>query len=221
MDICALIMARGGSKRVPDKNIRQFGNDSSNNLLKHKIECLKQVDGLDAIYVNSESKKILTLAEGYGAVPIERDSKYATDDISINEVYKNLAESVEHEHIYFAHITSPLVSLHNMQMSLNMYEDYVFNNDYDSLATCTKVHKFMWSDKNTPINYDPKQMPRSQDLPDYYVLNFAINILPRELMIQKKNIIGDKFMPYWLDELESFDIDNEQEFKMAEYLYGR
>ena len=40
-------------------------------------------------------------------------------------------------------------------------------------------------------------------------------------MIQKKNIIGDKFMPYWLDELESFDIDNEQEFKMAEYLYGR
>ena len=51
-------------------------------------------------------------------------------------------------------------------MSLNMYEDYVFNNDYDSIATCTKVHKFMWSDNNTPINYDPNQMPRSQDLPD-------------------------------------------------------
>jgi CMP-N-acetylneuraminic acid synthetase len=225
MDVCGLIMARGGSKRVPDKNIRPFGQipgtlDESNNLLKHKINKLKQIKGLGPIYVNSESLKILTLAEAYGAIPIKRDPVYSTDDISINEVYKTLAKSVEHEHIYFAHITSPLVSSFNMQKCFDIYDTMRFN-EYDSLATCTKIHKFMWSNKSVPVNYDPKNMPRSQDLPDYYVLNFAVNILPRELMIRNKNIIGDKFMPFWLDELESFDIDNEQEFIMAEYLYGQ
>lgn len=221
MDICALIMARGGSKRVPNKNIRKFGKESSNNLLKHKIKCLKKVNGLDSIYVNSESKKILTLADSYGVNTIQRDIEYATDDVSINKVYRNLAESVKHKHIYFVHITSPLVSIKNMQMALDYYKTFVFGSEYDSLATCTKIHKFIWSDKDISVNYEPNKMPRSQDLPDYYVLNFAINILPRELMIEKENIIGNKFIPYWLDELESFDIDNEQEFKMAEYLYGK
>ena len=106
-------------------------------------------------------------------------------------------------------------------MALDYYKTFVFGSEYDSLATCTKIHKFIWSDKDISVNYEPNKMPRSQDLPDYYVLNFAINILPRELMIEKENIIGNKFIPYWLDELESFDIDNEQEFKMAEYLYGK
>ena len=68
------------------------------------------------------------------------------------------------------------------------------------------------------INYDPENMPRSQDLPDYYVLNFAFNILKRDLMINKKNIIGNNFYPYHLDELEAYDIDTEIEFKTEEYI---
>ena len=94
----------------------------------------------------------------------------------------------------------------------------ILPNEYDSLATVTNIHKFMWY-KDKAINYDPKNMPRSQDLPDYYVLNFAFNILKRDLMISKKNIIGNNFYPYHLDELEAYDIDTEIEFKIAEYIY--
>tara|TARA_B100000315_G_scaffold186239_1_gene175561 strand:+ start:706 stop:909 length:204 start_codon:yes stop_codon:yes gene_type:complete len=58
-------------------------------------------------------------------------------------------------------------------------------------------------------------MPRSQDLPKYYYLNFAVNILPKNLILKKKNIIGNNFYPYFLNELESFDIDTMEEFEVA------
>ena len=213
MDICGLIMARGGSQRVPNKSIRKFGNSS---LLEIKINQLKQLSGLKEVYVNSDSDEILNIAESAGATTIKRDPYYATNDISINEVYKNLAESVPCEHILFAHLTSPLVKFDSLYKCFEIYRK--LPNEYDSLATVTNIHKFMWY-KDKAINYDPENMPRSQDLPDYYVLNFAFNILKRDLMINKKNIIGNNFYPYHLDELEAYDIDTEIEFKTAEYIY--
>lgn len=71
------------------------------------------------------------------------------------------------------------------------------------------------------INYNPKSHPRSQDLPDIYALNFAVNVLPRELMIKNKNILGDNFYPYILDEIEAVDVDTEFEFMLAETLYEK
>ena len=77
----------------------------------------------------------------------------------------------------------------------------------------------MWLGEKA-INYDPKRHPRSQDLPDIYALNFAVNLLPRELMIENRNILGNKFYPYMLDEVEAIDVDTEYEFMLAEYLYS-
>jgi CMP-N-acetylneuraminic acid synthetase len=161
----------------------------------------------------------LSIADKAGAHVIKRDPYYATNSISINEVYKNLAESVfPHEHVLFAHLTSPLVKFESLRECLEIYKKMQVQNKYDSLATVTNVHKFMWY-KNKAINYNPENMPRSQDLPDYYVLNFAFNILKRDLMIERKNIIGKSFYPYHLDELQAYDIDTEIEFKIAEYIY--
>ena len=213
MDICALIMARGGSKRVPNKNIKMFGHSS---LLEIKINQLKQIPELK-IYVNSDSDEILDVAIACNVNTIKRDPYYATDHVSINEVYENLAESVKHEHILFAHITSPLVQLNSLVECLEIYKN--LSTEYDSLATVTNIHKFLWHDTEA-VNYDPENMPRSQDLPTYYMLNFAFNILSRKLMIERKNIIGKRFYPFALTELESYDVDTEEEFTTAQYIYS-
>jgi CMP-N-acetylneuraminic acid synthetase len=78
----------------------------------------------------------------------------------------------------------------------------------------------MWLDGKA-INYDPKNHPRSQDLPDIYALNFAANILPREIMIKNKNILGDNFYAHMIDEVEAVDVDTEHEFMLAELLYNK
>lgn len=212
MDIGVVIAAKGNSVRVPNKNIRPFGDSS---LLEHKLLQLQQLEGVKNIYVNSDCDTILNVASQNGAKVIKRDSTYCTDKVSINEVYKNVVEDVPHEHIMFIHITSPLVKLKSLQDCIDTYIN--LPKEYDSLATVTAMHKFLWyGDKS--INYDPKNMPRSQDLPPYYVLNFAVNILPRSYIIESKNIIGDNFLPYYLDDVESFDVDTMVEFNIAEQL---
>ena len=141
-------------------------------------------------------------------------------EIPMNEVYKNVVQEVPHEHIMFIHITSPLIKVSTLQSCIDKYRKVVTfkHNDYDSLATVTAMHKFMWYE-GKPINYEPDKMPHSYDLPDYYVLNFAVNILPKEMLVERKNIIGDKIYPFYLDEVESFDIDNQIEFDIAKTIY--
>ena len=82
MDICGLIMARSGSQRVPNKNIRKFADSS---LLEIKIKQLSKLDGLSRVYVNSDCDEILSIADKAGAHVIKRDPYYATNSISINE----------------------------------------------------------------------------------------------------------------------------------------
>ena len=72
-----------------------------------------------------------------------------------------------------------------------------------------------------PVNYDLRHQPRSQDLPDYYVLNFAINILSRESMIECKNVIGYKPLLFELPRIEATDIDEIIDFEFAEFVYKR
>ena len=216
-DIGVIIAAKGTSTRVPDKNIRSFGDT---NLLELKINQLLQLDGLGGVYVNSEDENILDIADKAGATTIVRDPFYSTSEIPMNEVYKNVVEDVPHEHIMFIHITSPLIKVTTLQSCIDIYRKVVTfkYNDYDSLATVTAMHKFMWYE-GKPINYEPDKMPHSYDLPDYYVLNFAVNILPKEMLVERKNIIGDKIYPFYLDEVESFDIDNQIEFDIAKTIY--
>ena len=72
-----------------------------------------------------------------------------------------------------------------------------------------------------PINYDLIRQPRSQDLPDIYALNFAINIIERSKMIECKNVVGTHPLIWGIDEVEATDIDNPIDFEFAEYVYGQ
>ena len=64
-------------------------------------------------------------------------------------------------------------------------------------------------------------MPRSQDLPNYHMIAFAINILPKKLLLNLKNIVTNNYFPIELDEIEAMDIDDKLEFELAEYLYTK
>ncbi len=210
--LCAVIAARGGSLRVKNKNIRKFYNSS---LLELKIKILKKIKFIDDIYVSSEDKKILKITRELGAIPIQRDKYFSSNTISINEVYKNVVQSVPAKHIIFIHITSPLVKKTTIEKCIKKYFNGIKNNKFDSLVTVSDLKKFIWY-KNKPINYKIDKMPRSQDLPEYFILNFAINILEKKIIVKNKNIVGKSIIPYFLDEIESFDIDNMTEFRLAE-----
>ncbi|MFT6985471.1 MAG: CMP-N-acetylneuraminic acid synthetase/phosphoglycolate phosphatase-like HAD superfamily hydrolase [Psychromonas sp.] len=212
-NLVALIAVRAGSQRVKNKNIRPFADS---NLLEIKINQLKKVKQLDEIIVNSDCDKMLEIARKNGVTAIKREEKYASSEVGMSEVYQHFAEVTDSAHIMYANVTNPLAEAENYEEAISKYFSSLETND--SLASCHPIKEFLWKDGEA-INYDTKNQPRSQDLPDIVALNFAISILPREVMHKKKNIIGEKPIFFVLDEIESVDIDTELDFYLAEKLY--
>ncbi|MBO4740616.1 MAG: acylneuraminate cytidylyltransferase family protein [Bacteroidales bacterium] len=215
MKIKALIAARSGSMRVKNKNIRPFAGST---LLEVKIEQLLRIPQLDGIVVNSNDDEILGIAQKYGVETVKRDAYYASNVVSMNEVYKNMAEHVDADVIVYANCTNPLLADATITKAIELYKEKS-QQGFDSLNTAHLIKEFMFQD-NKPINFAIERMPRSQDLPDISALNFAVNILTREDMIARKTVIGANPYIFNIDEVEATDIDNEIDFAFAEYMYN-
>lgn len=215
MKIKALIPVRSGSQRVKNKNIAPFANT---NLLEIKIKQLLRITGLDGVVVNSNSDEMLEIAGSLGAETIKRDEYFASSSVSMNEVYENMAQNMECDTVLFADATNPLIKDETIIRVLNEWK--IINDSYDSIATVHSIKEFMWLN-GKPLNYDADNKPRSQDLPNIQALNYAVHILPRELMICKKDIVGYKPKFVEINEIEATDIDTPTDFEFAEFMYKK
>lgn len=214
MKIKALVAVRSGSMRVQNKNLRPFAGSS---LLEVKLEQLKRIKNLDGIIVNSNDDTMLSIAEKMGCETVKRDPYYASNEVSMSDVYKNMAENCDCDVIAYINVTNPLLKDETIEKAI---EEYKNMKEFDSLNSAHLVKEFMFLD-NKPVNYDLKNQPRSQDLPDYYALNFAINIISREKMIECKNVVGEKPWIYGIDEIEATDIDNPIDFDFSEFVFSK
>jgi N-acylneuraminate cytidylyltransferase len=213
MSIKALIPVRSGSQRVANKNIRPFANSS---ILETKIRQLQRIQGLDGIVVNSNDNEMLQLAQSLGVETVKRDEYYATSSVSINEVYQNIAENLCCDTVLFADATNPLILDETISDILQKWRE--LDEIYDSIATVHSVKEFMWFEGKA-LNYDPDNKPRSQDLPNIQALNYAVHILPRDLMLKKRDIIGYRPKFVEISEIEATDIDTPLDFAYAEFIF--
>lgn len=213
MKMKALVAVRAGSQRVQNKNIRPFAGSS---LLEIKLEQLKRVGIFDGIVVNSDDDHMLQIAHNMGCETVKRDAEYASSSVSMSEVYKNMAENIDTDHIAYINVTNPLLRDESIIKAVETYKNNI--DKYDSLNSAHLIKEFLFKD-NKPINYDLKNQPRSQDLPDISALNFAISIISRQAMIDCKNVVGNKPNIYIIDEVEATDIDNQIDFDFAEFMY--
>ena len=183
-----------------------------------KIEHALKAKGIHEIVVSTDSDEMINLAKEMKVKTIKRPYEFCSDSVPMKNVYRHLAESVECDHVVYLHVTSPLLEVSTLTSCISKYKE--LDNSYSSLASVEHLMKYIWF-KNQAINYDPKNHPRSQDLEKYYCLNFAVNIIPRAEMIETASILGNKFYPYFLNEIESIDVDNQIQFDMAEYIYKK
>lgn len=215
--IKAIIPVRAGSERVKNKNIRPF---AGSNLLEIKIKQLQQINRLDEIIVNSDSDEMLEIAKNLGVETFKRDTYYASSSISANDLYHNIAETTNSDFILYIHVTNPLLETKTINIILDKFETFKKDNNYDSITTVSILKEFLWQN-NKPLNYDVNNKPRSQDLPEIYALNHAVNLLSKKTMYIRKDLMGYTPYFYLLDRVESIDIDNEIDFEFAEFMYKK
>ncbi|HTF21719.1 MAG TPA: hypothetical protein VK658_26755 [Chryseolinea sp.] len=214
MKIKAMIAARSGSIRVQNKNIRSFAGST---LLETKIKQLQRIRGLDGVVVNSNDDEILSIAAKYNVELVKRDQKFASNEVSMSDVYVNMAENFNGDVVMYSNVTNPILESLSIENMIRVFRD---GGEFDSVNSVHAIKEFLWLDGRA-VNYDPLNQPRSQDLPNILAINFAISLITRENMIKRRNVVGLKPLLYEISETEATDIDTVLDFDIAEILFKR
>ena len=211
-NVTAMVPVRAGSVRVPNKNIRPFADI---NLLELKLELLKKINGISNIIVSTDCKTSASIASKKNVKVQWRNKYYAGSNVTNDQHWLHIAQTTPGDIVFFAQVCNPLLKVSTMQRAL---DTFLSSNVNDSLNSVSSEKKFLWQN-GKPLNYDINKTPKSQDLPEIVSLNFAISIIQKQSMIERKNLVGYKPDFIDLDKVESMDIDELNDFKIAEVMY--
>lgn len=209
MKIVAFATVKLHSQRVPRKNLQMVG---SRPLCYHIVSTALQVPEIDEVYVYCSDDRVID------AIPpqarfLRRDKWLDGDEIRAKDTYAAFLRDVPAD-IYIALCTtSPFTRAETIANALNQ----VVLQKHDSAFTARKMQTFAWHG-GRPINYDPADVPRTQDLQPVYIETSAFFIFTRELWQKHGRRIG--FNPYIQEvgEIEAVDIDEPQDLEFAQII---
>lgn len=219
--VLAIIPARGGSKRLPYKNILPLGGKP---LIAWTIEAAVQSGVADEVIVSSDDERILQIATQYGAIAFPRSSELASDTASTIDVVRDVLEHEESKCISYGSVillqpTSPLRSAKDIVAA---YEIFVDNNKSTVVSVCEVEHPVEWcglvSDGGEFVGGDFKEGKRSQDYAKRYRLNGAIYISSRESIILCNSFYSEKVFAFHMARDNSVDIDTALDFFVCKAL---
>jgi N-acylneuraminate cytidylyltransferase len=219
----AIITARGGSKRIPRKNIKPFLGKP---ILAYSIEAALDSGLFDEVMVSTEDEEIAEIAKKYGAkVPFYRSEKTAGDFATTNDVllevleeYKKLGR--EFEEACCIYPTAPFVTSGKLKKAM---EEFAAS-DADTLIP---VVAFSYPPKRSLViregrlvfQYPEFMDSRSQDLEAEYHDIGQFYLFRTEAFERNKKLMIGNILPFVVDEMEVQDIDNESDWKIAEIKY--
>jgi CMP-N-acetylneuraminic acid synthetase len=209
--VTAVVAVRKGSQRVPNKNIKPFGNTT---LLDLKLQTLLKVSNIDEIIVNSDCDEMIEIGKSYGVKTKKREEYFASSEASNSEFHGHIGKTTDTDYIFLAPVCSPFISSEKHEEAITQF----MNSDCDSLTSTSLVKGHLWLD-GKPINYDLNNVPNSQDLPDIEMINYGITIVDKNIMKTKSRVIGDNPNFIILNEYEGVDINTPFEFQTAEIIY--
>jgi CMP-N,N'-diacetyllegionaminic acid synthase len=226
--VLAVIPARGGSKGVPRKNIRDLAGMP---LIVHTIQAAQQAQHIARIWVSTDDEGIAGAAREAGAsVPELRPVELAGDSASQLDVVLHAlrrAETLdgcEYPIIILLQPTAPLRTVHDIDGSLEM----LVNNDIDSVVSYCKVereHPYYMAtlDEGRPIPLlpVPAGMTARQQYPEVYLRNGAIYAVKREALLAEHSLYGKSTLAWLMDYWHSINIDSEFDLELAEFLLTR
>ena len=221
MKITAFLPCRQGSQRVPRKNIKQFAN-VEHGLIEIKLQQLLSTNNVDSVVLSSNDKEVIKYANGLKNTKLRvhvREESLSSSLTSTDALVGHALDLIQDGHILWTHVTSPFCDARLYQSILDAYKKVLLDG-FDSLMTVNEIQGFVW-DKNGPINYDREQekWPRTQTLSPFYEVNSAVFLSSVENYEQLQDRIGFKPYLYKMDKIEGFDIDWNDDFKLAEAIY--
>ena len=212
MKTVAFVPIKLNNERLPGKNIKPFTNGKP--LVHYIFQTLMSVKEIDEIYVYCSSEDIVKYVPS-GVIFLKRDPYLDLSTTSFNEVMTTFAEKVDADVYILTHATVPFISAKSFKKEIQAIKSGI----YDSALSVERMQKFMWRD-NKPFNYDPARIPRTQDLEPFFIETCGMYIYTKTVISEKHRRIGDNPYLVEVDKVESTDINNPEDFILADAIYN-
>jgi len=212
METAAFIPIKERSTRVPNKNFRDFNGRP---LYEHFFRKIHPKNPFDEVYVNTDSEEVKECAKEYGFNIIDRPNYLSKDDANGNDLLLYDSEQVDVDMYFQLFVTSPLLRPATIYKS---YNKLASDDDVDSVFTVKKCNSFFW-ERNSPINYDPTELPRTQDLDPIYEETTGLYGITRESLLERECRIGYTPSKIEINSIEAIDIDTKSDLELARLIH--
>lgn len=222
--VLAIITARGNSKRIPHKNIREFCGKP---IISYSIQAAKESGLFEEVMVSTDSEEIAKISREYGAeIPFMRSAKNSDDYATTADVIMEVVEEYrkrgrEYDYVCCIYPTAPFVTGEKLKNAFEALKEKNGNKLIPVVNFSFPPQRgFRITEKGLIERLDEKlYFSRSQDLETYYHDCGQFYFYKTEELLKTGGKIWDKVIPYVLSELEVQDIDTIEDWKMAEIKY--
>ena len=217
----AVIPARGGSKGVPGKNIKELAGKP---MIAYTIEAAVESEVFEKVIVSTDSREIADVARAFGAeIPFLRPEEIAGDLVSSDDVILHALDFYRKQGVTYQEIcklqpTSPLRNAEHIKGAYQLFKEKAAES---LVSVCECEHSPLWAGKIGEDlrldNFIAEEVKRAcrQDMPTYYRLNGAIYMARAESFYRNKNFLGANSIAYIMSQTESIDIDSYLDFEIA------
>lgn len=214
----AIIPARGGSKGVPRKNLREFLGKP---LVVHSIEHALAARSIDRVFVSTDDAEIAKVSAAAGAEVIHRPPALSGDTASSESALVHALNTITPpgamtpKVVVFLQATSPIRAMDDVEKAIRTLHDQ----GADSLVSVCASHDFHWTMRDgggVALDYDPLNRPRRQDLAPRFRENGSIYVMRAAGLLAHSCRLFGRVALYEMDQMRSFQIDTPEDFEVCE-----
>ena len=209
----ALLPMKANSERVPGKNFKRLGHKP---LFRWILDSLLDCEGISRVVINTDAREHLDVCgipDDSRVVIRDRPNDICGDFVSMNKVIKSDLEVYGPGHYLMTHTTNPFLSAATIERALEIYSENIHTQD--SLFT-VNTHQTRFYDRAVrPINHDPDNLIRTQDLEPYYEENSCLYLFSFDSFAASGARIGLKPNMFPMAKLEAIDIDDQEDWDFA------
>jgi CMP-N-acetylneuraminic acid synthetase len=216
--IAALIPMRHHSQRVPGKNYRLVAGKP---LFHYILETLLAVREIGELIVDTDSDVIMSgVRQHFPHVSIiERPDALRGDHVPMNDILAHDTANVKADFYLQTHATNPLLRPETISRAIGTFESN--SPAYDSLFSVTRLQSRLYDQAGNAINHDPTELIRTQDLAPVYEENSGLYLFTRDNLVARHHRIGTHPFLFEVDAEEAWDIDDELDLAICEFLMAR
>jgi CMP-N-acetylneuraminic acid synthetase len=216
--IVALVPMRHHSQRVPGKNYRPLAGKP---LFHHIIEALQTVPEIGQIVVDTDSEPVMDgLRKDFPQVMvINRPEALRADDVPMNDILLHDTAQVPADFYLQTHSTNPLLRPETVSRAIETF--LAAYPEKDSLFSVTRWQTRLYDQHGVAINHDPSVLIQTQDLPPVYEENSCLYLFTRQNLLERHHRIGVNPILFEIALAEAWDIDEELDFTITDFLMRR